>query len=142
MRLLLKRRYTPRHTLGRLYLGSRLLCRMREAPKSCYAPERHCLPEGVYELEPVHDEQKGWSIRVGAEGWIRCLGPERQPGLEEMAPFTNISNGKRPGFTRLAFQKLLDELGMLWEQGEVLELQVIGIGIPYRLESCPIPRYS
>ena len=142
MRLLLKRRYTPRHTLGRLYLGSRLLCCIREAPKSCYSPQRHCMPEGVYELEPVHGEESGWAIRVGEGGWIRQVGPDRIPGQLEMAPVTEFQSGAKPTFTRLAFQKLLDELGNLWERGEVVELQVMGAEIPYRLSACRMPNFS
>ena len=65
MRLLLKRRYTPRGTPGRLYLGHRQLCFVREAPKDCYAGEYSCLSEGVYELQAVHSEEEGWMITVG-----------------------------------------------------------------------------
>ena len=142
MRLLLKRRYTPRQTLGRLYLGSRLLCQTLEPPKACFSTEKHCFDEGVYELEPIHNEEKGWSVQIGENGKIACLGSDLLPKNKELCPVTAFRTDGKPTFTRLAFLKLLDELGALWERGEVVELQVVGLGIPYRLSSCPIPKFS
>jgi hypothetical protein len=142
MRLLLKRRYTPRGTPGRLFLGSRQLCFMREAPKSCFSPDSCCLEEGVYELEPVHTEEEGWRIRVGKEGWIRSKPPDRKPGSAELCPVTEYRADGTPLFTKLAFLKLMDELGLVWERGEMVELQVVSVGIPYAMESCRIPSYS
>ena len=142
MRLLLKRRYSPRGSLGRLFLGTRQLCLIREAPKFCYSPDRYCLKEGVYELTPVHTEAEGWRVRVGKEGWIRSKAPEYLPEAGELCPVTEYRADGTPLFTRLAFQKLLDELGELWQRGEVVELQVMGMGIPYKLTACPIPKFS
>lgn len=142
MRLLLKRRYTPRGTPGRLYLGPRLLCLVREAPKACYGGEHSCLSEGVYELQPEHSEAEGWMIRVGNQGWIKSLGPDKDPTSGILGPVTSYRADGTPLFTRLAFQHLLEELGQWWERGEVVELQVVSVGIPYRLESCRIPSYS
>lgn len=142
MRLLLKRRYTPRGTLGRLFSGNRQLCFIREAPKSRYSPDLHCLEEGVYELEPVHTEAEGWGIRVGDGGWIRSVAPEQTPGNRELGPVTAYRADGIPLFTRLAFLKLMDELGPVWERGEVIELQVVSVGIPYVLASCRQPSYS
>ena len=142
MRLLLKRRYTPRQTLGRLYLGSRLLCGIREAPKSCYSPSKHCIEEGVYELEPMHTEEKGWEIRIRDQGYIRPIGPDQLPDHSEMGPVTDFVGKGQPTFTRLAFQTLLGELGERWERGEIVELQVVGIGIPSPTKVCRIPSFS
>lgn len=142
MRLLLKRRYTPRGTPGRLYLGHRPLCLMREAPKACFGREHSCLSEGVYELQPEHSEAEGWMIRVGKQGWIKSLGPDQLPTSGIMAPVTCYRAEGRPLFTRLAFQRLFDELGCCWERGEVVELQVVSVGVPYLRESCRIPSYS
>lgn len=142
MRLLLKRRYTPRGTLGRLFLGTRQLCFIRESPKACYSPNRHCLEEGVYELEPVHTEAEGWRIGVGDKGWIRCKLPEQSPASGELCPLSAYRADGTPLFTRLAFLKLMDELSPIWERGEVLELEVVSPGVPYRLESCRIRSYS
>jgi hypothetical protein len=47
-----------------------------------------------------------------------------------------------PLFTKLAFLKLMDELSEVWERGEVIELQIMSVGIPYVLESCQVPSYS
>lgn len=142
MRLLLKRRYTPRGTPGRLYLGQRQLCFVREAPKACYGREHSCLSEGVYELQPVHTEEEGWMIRVGEQGWIKSLGPDKPPASGILGPVTSYRADGTPLFTHLAFQRLLDELGLWWERGEVVELQVVSVGVPYQLESCRIPSYS
>lgn len=142
MRLLLRRRYTPRETPGRLFLGTRQLCFIREAPKSCFDPESHCLEEGVYELEPVHTEEEGWRIRVGGKGRILSKSPEQKPASGELCPVTSYKADGTPLFTRLAFLKLMDELGPVWERGEVIELQIVSVGIPYALESCRIPSYS
>jgi hypothetical protein len=142
MRLLLKRRYTPRGTPGRLFLGGRQLCFVREAPKSCFEPDVHCLEEGVYELEPVHTEAEGWSIRVGERGWIRSRPPDHSPVSGELCPVTAYRADGSPLFTRLAFLKLLDVLSPVWERGEVVELQVMSQGVPYRLDSCRIRSFS
>lgn len=142
MRLLLKRRYTPRGTPGRLFLGTRQLCFIREAPKSCYDPDFHCLEEGVYELEPVHTEEEGWRIRVGKKGWIRSKPPDQKPESTELCPVTAYTAEGTPLFTKLAFLKLMDELNEVWERGEVIELQVMSVGVPYALDSCREPSYS
>ena len=142
MRLLLKRRYTPRGTPGRLYLGSRPLCLVREAPKPCFHSDLHCLEEGVYELQPVHTEAEGWRIRVGERGWIRSRPPEHSPESGELCPVTAYRADGTPLFTRLAFLNLMDELGPVWERGEPVELQVVSVGIPYTLESCRQRSYS
>lgn len=142
MRLLLKRRYSPRHTLGRLYLGSRLLCQTLEPAKACFSSEKQCVEEGIYELEPIHSEEEGWSVQIGGESKIVCLGSDFLPKNKELCPVTSFRSDGKPTFTRLAFLKLLDELGALWERGEVVELQVVGLGIPYRLSSCQIPKFS
>ena len=142
MRLLLKRRYTPRGTPGRLFLGNRQLCFIRESPKSCYNPDLCCMEEGVYELEPIHTEEEGWRIRVGERGWIRSRPPDHSPEKEELCPVTAYRADGTPLFTRLAFLKLLDELSSVWERGEVIELQVVSVGVPYVLESCRQPSYS
>ncbi len=142
MRLLLRRRYTPRGTPGRLFLGNRQLCFIREAPKSCFSSGFHCLEEGTYELEPVYTEEEGWRIRVGETGWIRPGTSGYNPGLGELCPVTSYRADGTPLFTRLAFLKLMDELGQVWERGEQIELQVISVPVPYRLDPCRIPSYS
>lgn len=142
MRLLLRRRYTPRGTPGRLFLGNRQLCFIREAPKSCFNPDFHCMEEGVYELEPVHTEEEGWRIRVGEKGWILSKAPDQKPKSDELCPVTAYTADGTPLFTRLAFLKLMDELGPVWERGEVIELQVVSVGVPFTLESCRIQSYS
>lgn len=136
MRLLLKRRYTPRGTPGRLFLGRRQLCFIREAPKACYNPKIHCIEEGVYELEPVHTEEEGWRIRVGGKGWILSKVPERKPDSWELSPVTAYRADGTPLFTKLAFLKLMDELGPVWERGEVVELKIVSQGIPYPKAVC------
>lgn len=141
MRLLLKRRYTPRGTPGRLYLGHRQLCFVREAPKACYAGVHSCLSEGVYELQAVHSEEEGWMIRVGEQGWIKSLGPDKLPTTGVLAPVSSYRADGTPLFTKLAFERLLEELSHWWERGEVVELQVTGAGIPYRLIPCQMPNY-
>ncbi|MBN3581966.1 hypothetical protein JYB64_06165 [Algoriphagus aestuarii] len=142
MRLLLKRRYTPRGSLGRLYLGPKQLCFIREAPKSCYDQEVHCLEEGTYELEASHLEEEGWFIRVGEKGLIKARTADSRPGLNELCPVTSYRANGTPLFTKLAFLKLLDELSPYWERGEILDLQIVSTGIPYQLESCLEQSYS
>ena len=136
MRLMLIRRYTQRATLGRLYLGNRQLCLVREAPKACFGAGTQCLEEGVYELQPEHSESEGWSLRVGESGKV-CSRSVRQPlGTGDISPVSSYRADGTPLFTRLAFLKLVDELGQYWERGEVLELQIVSDGIPYRRPSC------
>lgn len=142
MRLLLKRSYTPRGTLGRLYLGRRELSLIREAPKSCYSEEVHCLEEGLYELEPQHEEERGWMISLGKEGMILPKTSDLTPGLHELCPFTSLRADGTPMFTRLAYMKLFDELNALWERGEILEIQIVSSDVPYALEPCQIASYS
>ncbi|MBN7816269.1 hypothetical protein [Algoriphagus pacificus] len=142
MRLLLKRRYTPRGSLGRLYLGQKQLCFIREAPKSCYDQAIHCLEEGTFELEAAHSEEEGWFIRVGERGLIKARKGESRPGLNELCPVTSYRADGTSLFTKLAFLKLMDELTPFWERGEILDLQIVSTGIPYQLESCLEQSYS
>ncbi|MDF2159439.1 DUF5675 family protein [Algoriphagus sp. CAU 1675] len=142
MRLLLKRSYTPRGTLGRLYLGQRELCLTREAPKRCYSEEVHCLKEGLYELEPLHEEERGWMVSLGKGGIILPKTSEISPGQHELCPFTSLRADGTPMFTRLAFMKLFDELNALWERGEIVEMQIVSSEVPYALETCQIASYS
>ncbi|TDQ19562.1 hypothetical protein DFQ04_1385 [Algoriphagus boseongensis] len=142
MRLLLKRHYTPGNTLGRLFLGDRPICLIREAPNPAYGFMEKCLEEGVYELEPVYEEDTGWRVRVGNEGWILHRPPDQQPRRNEICPVSSFRENGAPMFTQLAFLKLLDQLGVFWERGEILDLQVVSKGIPYAMPSCQIPMYS
>lgn len=96
------------------------------------------MDEGVYGLEPVHTEAEGWRIRVGDRGWILSRPPDHPPASGELCPVTAYRADGSPLFTRLAFLKLLDGLGPVWERGEVIELEVVSRGVPYRLESCRI----
>ncbi len=141
MRLLLKRRYSPRNTLGALHLGPRKLCLIREAPKDCFDPSRNCLEEGCYELEPDHDERIGWFIRVGNSGRLIPKTAPYLPGKFEICPVTKFRKDGTPLFTRLAFLKLMDFLTPYWERQEVVELQIVSSPIPYQLESCLSPSY-
>ncbi|MBN7813100.1 hypothetical protein J0A68_19250 [Algoriphagus sp. H41] len=142
MRLLLMRRYTPRVTLGRLFLGNRQVSFIREAPKACCNPGLHCLEEGVYELEPVHTEEEGWRIRVGDRGWIRSKAPNQAPGSGELCPVSAYRADGTPLFTQLAFLKLMDELEPVWEKGEVVELQIVARTLPYSQPTCRIAACS
>lgn len=142
MRLLLKRRYTPRGSLGRLYLEERQLCFIREAPKACFGEKQVCLDEGVYELVPLHTEEKGWMIAVGTSGRILPKGPRLAPASHELCPVETYRADGTPLFTRLAFDKLMEELTPYWEQDEVVELQIVSQAVPYRLESCREHSYS
>lgn len=142
MRLLLKRRYNSRGTPGRLFIGKSQFCFIREAPKSCFNSDCHCLEEGVYELEIDHTEENGWRIRVGEKGWILSKSPEMKPASGELCPVTSYSPAGTPLFTRLAFLKLMDELVPIWERGEVIELQVVSMGVPYAMESCRVQSFS
>jgi hypothetical protein len=76
--------------------------------------------------------------------------PGREGGMDsfqatrsaELCPVTEYRADGTPLFTKLAFLKLMDELGLVWERGEMVELQVVSVGIPYAMESCRIPSYS
>ncbi|MBN7814190.1 DUF5675 family protein [Algoriphagus pacificus] len=161
MRLVLCRKYWAGITLGRLFLGKQQLCFTREPPKACFGTKFTCLNEGVYELEPIHSEEKGWEIGIGEKGKIRSLGlclpagkagPHRPKGeikerdgkLESYSiyPVTSYRADGTPLFTKLAHLKLMERLERVWERGEVVELQIVSLGIPYQLESCLEQSYS
>ena len=142
MRLLLERRYFPKATFGRLLLGKKVLCLVREAPKACFGGSQNCLPEGIYELVPEHSESEGWKIRVGEDSCFLNRGPAYLPRSGELCPFTFLKNGTELMFTRLAFMKLIEALTPYWEAGEIVELQVIGKGVHYRRESCLMQQWS
>lgn len=142
MRLVLKRRYTPRLTFGRLFLGNKQICFIREAPNAYYCPANPCLEEGVYELHPDHTESRGWEVKIGDRGMIKSGTPEKAPDKYEVMPVTSYRADGTPLFTKLAFQKLLELLEIHWDSGEVIELQVISVGIPFLRESCRAVSYS
>src|SRR5690606_16609958 len=109
----------------------------------CFGKEIACLDEGVYELVPIHSEEKGWEIGIGEKGKIRSLGlcPHRPKGeikegvykLESNSvyPVTSYRADGTPLFTKLAFLKLMEKLEREWERGEVVELQIVSESVPY-----------
>ena len=142
MRLVLCRKYRAGITLGRLFLDKQQLCFTREPPKACFGTEANCLKEGVYELEPIHSEEKGWEIGIGEKGRISCyLGDSRLESCS-IYPVTSYRADGTPLFTKLAHLRLMERLEGEWERGEVVELQIISEGIPYLLESCLQQSYS
>lgn len=136
MRLVLHRKYKARITLGRLFLGKQQLCFTREPPKACFGTGTGCMEEGVYELEPVHSEEKGWEIGIGEAGKISRYAGDEKLGRCSICPVTSYRADGTPMFTRLAFLKLMDRLEREWERGEVVELQIVSEDIPYLLEPC------
>src|SRR5690606_12808856 len=98
MRLVLHRKYKATVTLGRLLLGQKQLCFTREPPKACFSTDKTCLEEGVYELEAIHSEQKGWEIGIGEKGKIRSLGlcPHRPKGEIKEGVYKLESNSVYP----------------------------------------------
>ncbi|WBL41281.1 hypothetical protein PBT90_10990 [Algoriphagus halophytocola] len=142
MRLVLHRKYRAGITLGRLFLGEQQICFTREPPKACFGTGTLCVEEGVYELEPIHSEEKGWEIGVADKGKISAY-PWEEPMVSNcIYPLTCYRADGIPLFTKLAFLKLLERLEREWERGEVVELQIISEGVPYLLESCLEQSYS
>ena len=142
MRLVLHRKYRAGITLGRLFLGKQQLCFTREPPKACFGTETNCLEEGVYELEPIHSEEKGWEIGIGDLGKISCYLGDSRLETCSIYPVTSYRADGTPLFTKLALLKLIERLEREWERGEVVELQIVSEGIPYQLESCLQQSYS
>ena len=142
MRLVLCRKYRAGITLGRLFLGKQQLCFTREPPKACLGTMTECLEEGVYELEPIHSDEKGWEIGIGDTGKISSYVGDEKLESCSFYPVTSYRADGTPLFTKLAFLKLMDRLEREWEQGEVVELQIVSEGIPYLLESCLQQSYS
>ena len=142
MRLVLCRKYRAGITLGRLFLGKQQLCFTREPPKACFGTETNCLEEGVYELEPIHSEEKGWEIGIGEKGKFSIYPGEDQLESNHIYPVTSYRADGIPLFTKLAHLKLMERLDRDWERGEVVELQIVSLGIPYQLESCLEQSYS
>ena len=142
MRLVLCRKYRAGITLGRLFLDKQQLCFTREPPKACFGTETNCLEEGVYELEPIHSEEKGWEIGIGDLGKISCYLGDSRLETCSIYPVTSYRADGTPLFTKLALLKLIERLEREWERGEVVELQIVSEGIPYQLESCLQQSYS
>ncbi|WP_339865786.1 hypothetical protein [uncultured Algoriphagus sp.] len=158
MRLVLHRKYKATVTLGRLFLGQKQVCFTREPPKACFDTGKTCLEEGVYELEnslflclrrpksaiieglyklePIHSEVKGWEIGVGKKGKISSYLGEDKLESRSIYPVTSYRADGTSLFTKLAFLKLIEWLGSEWTRGEVVELQIVSERVPYLLESC------
>ncbi|MDG1275665.1 MAG: hypothetical protein P8O16_00190 [Algoriphagus sp.] len=136
MRLHLIRRYKPGETIGRLVLGTKLICIVREAPKECFNGAYSCLSEGLYSLMPIHTEDKGWMISLGTKGLILPKSAELNPGSNELIPFSCFNEAKVPMFSRLAFSKLFERLELEWANDSVVELLISGIPVPYSLAKC------
>ncbi|MFC5624564.1 DUF5675 family protein [Algoriphagus winogradskyi] len=136
MRLVLHRKYKATVTLGRLFLGQKQLCFTREPPKACFGKEIACLEEGVYELEAMHSEGKGWEIGIGDKGKISSYQGEDKLESSSLYPVTSYRADGTPLFTKLAFLQLMERLESEWERGEIVELQIVSEQVPYLLESC------
>jgi|GEM_PF-1687887 len=136
MRLVLHRKYRATLTLGRLLLGQKQLCFTREPPKACFGKEIACLDEGVYELEAIHSEEKGWELGIREGGKISTYVGDEKLESNSIYPVTSYRADGTPLFTKLAFLKLMERLEREWERGEIVELQIVSERIPYLLESC------
>lgn len=136
MRLVLHRKYKASLTLGRLFRGQKQICFTREPPKACFDTAINCLEEGVYELEAIHSEEKGWEIGIGKKGKISRYVGEEKIENQTIYPVTSYRADGTPLFTKLAFLKLMERLEFEWSRGEVVELQIISEQVPYLLESC------
>lgn len=136
MRLVLHRRYKATVTLGKLVLGQKQICFTREPSKACFGTDVSCLDEGVYELQPIHSEEKGWEIGIGDRGKIASYPWDQPPVTNSIYPVTSYREDGTPLFTKLAFLKLMERLEREWERGEIVELQIVSEGNPYQLESC------
>lgn len=136
MRLVLHRKYKATGTLGRLFLGQKQLCFTQELPKPCFDTESACLEEGVYELEAIHSEEKGWEIGIAGFGKVSQLtyGDTLEPNT--VYPVTSYRADGTPLFTKLATVKLMERLEREWEREEIVELQIVSEPVPYLLESC------
>ncbi|PZX49969.1 hypothetical protein LV84_04159 [Algoriphagus ratkowskyi] len=158
MRLVLHRKYKATVTLGRLLLGKKQVCFTQEPPKACFGKHIACLDEGVYELDdslgqppqrpkfgikegvykldPIHSEERGWEIGIADIGKFASY-PWNQP-LESnrIYPVTSYRADGTPLFTKLAFLKLMERLEREWERGEIVELQIVSEPVPYLLKSC------
>ncbi|SFT46461.1 hypothetical protein SAMN04489724_0862 [Algoriphagus locisalis] len=142
MRLVLHRKYKATSTLGRLLLGQKQLCFTREPPKACFGTGKDCLEDGVYELEPIHSEEKGWEIGIGEKGKISSYTGDERLESCSIYPVTCYRADGTPMFTKLAFLQLMERLENEWERGKIVELQIVSEGIPYLLESCLEQSYS
>ncbi|SMP36446.1 hypothetical protein SAMN06265367_1152 [Algoriphagus winogradskyi] len=94
------------------------------------------MEEGVYELEAIHSEVKGWGIGIGKKGKISSYLGEDKLESSYIYPVTSYRADGTPLFTKLAFLKLMERLGAEWSRGEVIELQIVSERVPYLLESC------
>jgi len=119
-----------------LLLGQKQLCFTRELPKSCFDTGSACLEEGVYELEAIHSEEKGWEVGIADIGKLAQLplGNDLKPNT--VYPVTSYRADGTPLFTKLATGKLMERLEREWERGEIVELQIVSEPVPYLLESC------
>ncbi|MEB2778497.1 DUF5675 family protein [Algoriphagus sp. D3-2-R+10] len=136
MRLVLHRKYKATVTLGRLFLGQKQLCFTREPPRVCFGTDSTCMEEGVYELEAIHSEEKGWEIGIADKGKVARLPIGCSLASNTVYPVTSYRADGTPLFTRLAHLKLMERLEREWDRGEIVELQVVSEGVPYLLESC------
>ncbi|MEB2778467.1 DUF5675 family protein [Algoriphagus sp. D3-2-R+10] len=136
MRLVLHRKYKATVTLGRLFLGQKQLCFTREPPRACFGTDSTCVEEGVYELEAIHSEEKGWEIGIADKGKVARLPIGSSLASNTVYPVTSYRADGTPLFTKLAHLKLMERLEREWDRGEIVELQVVSEGVPYLLESC------
>ncbi|WP_339707680.1 hypothetical protein [Algoriphagus aquimarinus] len=158
MRLVLHRKYRATLTLGRLLLGQKQLCFTREPPKACFGKDVACLEEGVYELEhslglfphrlkswikegvyklePVHSEERGWEIGIADIGKFASYPWDQPLESSSIYPVTSYRADGTPLFTKLAFLQLMEMLEREWERGEIVELQIVSVPVPYLLKSC------
>ncbi|WP_425638844.1 DUF5675 family protein [Algoriphagus yeomjeoni] len=142
MRLVLHRKYKASVTLGRLFLGQKQIFFTREPPKACFSTGSACIEEGIYELLPVHSEEKGWEIGTGEKGKVSHYAGDGKLEPNTIYPVTCYRADGTPLFTKLAFFKLMEKLEAEWERGEIVELQIVSERVPYLLESCLEQSYS
>ena len=129
MDLVLKRKYLPDGTNGKIWLQQQLICMTIELPWNDNLKRKSCIPEGRYSLKRRFSERFGWHILIDLvpNRSLILFHPANHAQKELngcIAPVTSLIGEGKGNDSRKAFERLKKVVYEYLQRGEEVFLHI------------------
>lgn len=129
MDLVLKRKYLPDGTNGKIWLQQQLICMTIELPWNDNLKRKSCIPEGRYSLKRRFSERFGWHILIDLvpNRSLILFHPANHAQKELngcIAPVTSLIGEGKGNDSRKAFERLKKVVYAYLQRGEDVFLHI------------------
>ena len=129
MDLILKRKYLPEGTNGKIWLQQQLICRSIELPWKNNLIRKSCIPEGKYPLKKRFSERFGWHILIDSvpNRSLILFHPANHAQKELngcIAPVNSLIGEGKGIDSRKAFERLKKIVYEYLQRGEEVNLNI------------------